>query len=105
MELVIGTTRDDDGSVISVGGDVDLYSSPRLRDAVFAEIDSAVTRLAIDLSEVRYMDSSGVATLVEGLQRAKAAGAGFKLIAPSPKVMQVLEMTRLDSVFEIEPSS
>jgi anti-sigma B factor antagonist len=101
MELVIDTTRDDDGSVISVGGDIDLYSSPRLRETIFAEIDRAVPRLALDLSEVRYMDSSGVATLVEGLQRAKAAGIGFKLVEPSPKVMQVLEMTRLDSVFEV----
>ena len=101
MELVIDTTRDDDGSVISVGGDIDLYSSPRLRETIFAEIDRAVARLALDLSQVHYMDSSGVATLVEGLQRAKKAGVGFKLVAPSPKVMQVLEMTRLDSVFEV----
>ena len=101
MELVIDTTRDDNGSVISVGGDIDLYSSPRLRDAIFAEIDVGGGRLALDLSEVRYMDSSGVAILVEGLQRAKKAGVGFKLVAPSPKVMQVLEMTRLDSVFEV----
>ncbi len=104
MELVIDTTRDDNGSVILVGGDVDLYSSPRLREVIFAEIDRAVARLALDLSEVRYMDSSGVAILVEGLQRAKAAGARFTLVAPSPRVMRVLEMTRLDSVFEIGPT-
>jgi len=104
MQLVIDTTRNDDGSVISVGGDIDLYSSPRLRDAMFAEIDSAVARLALDLSEVRYMDSSGVATLVEGLQRARAAGVAFKLVSPSPKVKQVLEMTRLEAVFEVGPT-
>jgi anti-sigma B factor antagonist len=104
MELVIDITRDDHGSVISVGGDIDLYSSPRLRDAIFAEIDRAVARLALDLSKVRYMDSSGVATLVEGLQHAKAAGVGFKLVAPSPKVMRVLEMTRLEAVFEVGPT-
>lgn len=104
MELVLDTSRDDNGSVISVGGDIDLYSSPRLRDAIFAEIDRPVARLAVDLSQVRYMDSSGVATLVEGLQRAKASGAGFKLVAPSPKVMRVLEMTRLESVFDVGPA-
>ena len=103
MELVIDTTRDDDGAVMTVGGDIDLYSSPRLREAIFAELDRVVGRLALDLSEVRYMDSSGVATLVEGLQRAKASKVPFKLVAPSPKVRQVLEMTRLESVFEVGP--
>ena len=58
----------------------------------------------IDLGGVTYMDSSGVATLVEGLRSAKEHQKAFTLIAPSTAVMKVLELARLDSIFEVRPA-
>ena len=75
-----------------------------IKEAAAVVAHAETGRVALDLSGVRYMDSSGVATLVEGLQRAKASKVPFKLVAPSPKVRQVLEMTRLESVFEVGPT-
>jgi len=101
MGLTIGTTQSSDGSLIRVVGEVDLYSSPELRKAILKAVPSAEGGLAIDLAGVTYIDSSGVATLVEGLRSAREHGTGFALVSPSPAVMQVLELARLDSVFEV----
>lgn len=86
---------------IAVEGDVDLYSSPELRKAVMKAVKRAEDAVAVDLQAVTYMDSSGVATLVEGLRAAKKRDLGFVLVAPSQAVMKVLELARLDSVFEV----
>lgn len=82
-------------------GDVDLDSSPRLRDAILEAVGNGDGPVSVDLSGVPYMDSSGVATLVEGLQAARLAERRFRLLSPSEKVARVLRMTRLESVFEI----
>jgi anti-sigma B factor antagonist len=105
MALDLEHTEVDGQVVIKAAGDVDLYSSPKLRDALLKAIPKAGTAVGIDLSEVGYMDSSGVATLVEGLKLAGAKKKTFKLLAPSSSVMKVLKLSRLDAVFTIEESS
>ena len=102
MGLTIDNEQSPDGSLIRVVGEVDLYSSPELRKAILKAVPSAEGGLAIDLEGVTYIDSSGVATLVEGLRSAREHGTGFVLVAPSPPVMQVLGLARLDSVFEVQ---
>ena len=101
MGLKIEFEKSPDGSVIRVVGEVDLYSSPDLRKAILKAVPAAEGDLAIDLGGVTYIDSSGVATLVEGLRSAREHGTGFALVAPSQAVMQVLELARLDTVFEV----
>jgi anti-sigma B factor antagonist len=55
----------------------------------------------VDLSAVDYIDSSGIASLVEAFQKAKKAGTGFALASPNPAALRVLELARLDRVFRI----
>jgi anti-sigma B factor antagonist len=97
----IETTVTDEGTLIRVEGDIDLYSSPELRQAVLDAIPKAVKGVEIHLAGVGYMDSSGVATLVEGLRSANQNGKSFVLAAPSTAVSKVLDLARLDSVFEV----
>jgi anti-sigma B factor antagonist len=101
MGLKIEKETTSNEALIRVAGEVDLYSSPELRKAILKSIPSSGAELAIDLSGVTYIDSSGVATLVEGLRSSREKGAVFVLLSPSPSVMQVLELARLDSVFEV----
>ena len=101
MGLTLEIDQSPDGSVIHVVGEVDLYSSPELRKTILKTIPSAEGGLAIDLSGVTYIDSSGVTTLVEGLRSAHEHDTTFVLVKPSAAVMQVLELARLDSVFEV----
>ncbi|HQK74885.1 MAG TPA: STAS domain-containing protein [Candidatus Hydrogenedentes bacterium] len=89
--------------VVKVAGDVDLYSSPELRKAITRAVPKAGALAAVDLSGVTYMDSSGVATLVEGLRESDKKGNGFALIAPSQPVLKVLSLSRLDKIFDIRP--
>ncbi len=99
--MKIETTVTADETIIAVEGDIDLYSSPELRTAVLKAVPRATTGVGVHLGGVTYMDSSGVATLVEGLRSAKENGKTFSLVAPSTSVMKVLELARLDSIFEV----
>lgn len=104
MTLDIGRAGSDDNPLITVAGEIDLYSSPELRSAILDAVASAAERVSVDLSGVPYMDSSGVATLVEGLKTARGRGVAFRLVDPSDSVMNVLGLARLDSLFEVGPA-
>ena len=101
MPLRIEKREADGNDLIVVQGEVDLYSSPELRTAILKSVSKGHGRLGIDLRGVAYMDSSGVATLIEGLKGAGSKEMTFALIAPSSSVMKVLQLSRLDTVFEI----
>ena len=102
MGLTIHQTEHDSKIRISVRGEVDLYTSPDLRTAIMKSVPSAVAGVEVELADVEYMDSSGVATLVEGFKSARNNSKTFVLLKPSPSVMKVLELARLDAVFEID---
>lgn len=102
MSLKIDLTENDAKVRIAVHGEVDLYTSPELRAAILKAVPSVSSGLEVELSGVDYMDSSGVATLVEGFKSARENSKSFVLVAPSPSVMRVLELARLDAVFDIE---
>ena len=86
--------------IVMLTGDVDLSCSPEARKAILACLDAGHDTL-VDLSEVSYIDSSGVASLVEGFQTAKKSDLRFGLIGVSEAAMSVLELARLDKVFPI----
>ncbi len=93
-------TRHLDYSVISLTGDIDLNESPNVRSQVLENLKKNLN-LLIDLSEVSYIDSSGVASLVEGLQTARSQKLSFALVGVSESAIQVLQLARLDTVFTI----
>lgn len=105
MPLQIEKDESTDSYTIRVKGEVDLYSSPELREAITEAVPKAVKEVVVDLAGVPYMDSSGVATLVEGFRAAKARNAGFVLLSPSNQVMKVLQLSKLDAIFEIRNGS
>ena len=104
MALKIDRNRSDLVEVITVEGEVDLYTSPDLRSAILRAVRKAKERVEVDLSGVAYMDSSGVATLVEGFKKANESSKAFALVAPSNSVMKVLQLAKLDGVFHIKPA-
>ena len=87
-------------TVIALKGEVDLDNSPVARKLLLESIDDA-NRVLVDLSDVTYIDSSGVASLVEALQVSKKNDTGFALAAASEPTRRVLELARLDKVFTI----
>lgn len=98
----ITTRKLDHAKVVDLKGAVDLYSSPQARKTILASIKEGDSPLVmVNLGEVSYIDSSGVATLVEGLQLAKKRGCQFFLVGLSPASKEVFELARLDKVFKI----
>lgn len=82
-------------------GDVDLTGSPTLKMEIRKVATASVKLLIIDVGGVAYMDSSGVATLVEAMQLARRGQMKLVLCALQPKVKSIFEIARLDTVFTI----
>jgi anti-sigma B factor antagonist len=89
-------------AVVALTGDVDLQSSPGVRQKLLECLEKS-KRLVADLGAVSYIDSSGVASLVEAFQVSRKKGAYFALANVSPAAMRVLSLARLDKVFTIHP--
>ncbi len=87
-------------NLVHVTGEVDLSWSQDVRTCILKAIAEG-RPVAVVLSEVSYIDSSGIAALVEGLQTAKQRGVRFGLVSPSSSVRAVLELARLDRVFTL----
>lgn len=88
------------GRCVRISGEVDLSWSQKVRKAILDAL-SGGKPVAVDLSAVAYIDSSGIAALVEGFQQARGKQQKFALVAVSPAVLAVLELARLDRVFPL----
>ncbi len=94
-------TREDRGAmIVAFEGDVDLQSSPDARKVLLEAVGKGMP-IMVDLSGVGYIDSSGVASLVESFQAARKAGQDLVLVSVSDGARRVLELARLDKVFTI----
>ncbi len=87
--------------VIRLGGEVDMSWSQEVRKAVLDALGKS-PRVAVNLAGVSYIDSSGIAALVEGFQQARGKGQSFVLVECSDAVMAVLKLARLDKVFTLK---
>ncbi len=83
------------------GVDVDLDTSPKLREKLLQLTNEKEKAILVDLSNVKYMDSSGIATLVEALQKVGKYGGRLKLTNLRDAVQDVFQLSRLDKVFDI----
>ena len=88
-------------TIIDCTGEVDLYSSPALREALLKEMGGVHGNVLVNMSEVSYIDSSGIATLVEGLQLSQRTQTRFGLFGLRSNARSVLELARLTRVFPI----
>lgn len=100
--IIVTITPIDDGVIVVPNGDIDFSRSPTLRVELMRVLeDQNPPRLVIDLSAVGYMDSSGVATLVETMQCQRKQGHKLVLCNMQPKVKSIFQIARLDLVFMI----
>ena len=89
--------------IISLKGEVDLHYSPEARKQILEQLNGN-NHVLVDLSAVEYIDSSGIASLVEGFQLARSQQLDFGLVGVSDAARQVLELAKLDKVFKIKQS-
>ena len=99
--LRISVTRSEGGALVSLDGRVTIDSSPALRDRLLAMLHGeTLQHLTVDLSDVPYMDLSGVATLLEALKKARARKTRLELTGLHDRPRYLLEVTGLLSLFE-----
>ena len=99
--LITAITRSQAGIVVHLHGEIDLHRSPEFHTAVSSLLAEKPLRLVLNLSDVDYMDSSGVGTLVDAFRRIRRHNGRLFLVAPSQRVRSVLEITKLDQFFAI----
>jgi len=100
--VLIATRQTEGRVIIDVSGDIDLAHSPVMRKALLGEIKEKKTpKVLLNLRNVRYIDSSGIASLVEGLKASRDIGSRMILYGLSPAVREVMEPSRLQRIFEI----
>lgn len=86
---------------ITPEGSIDLHSAHLLRKALLDASNHKAQDIRVILSAVEYIDSSGAAILIEGFHAVKGAGKSFLLLSPSTAVMKLLELTRLNAIFNV----
>ena len=100
--MQISARRQDKVTIFDLSGDIDFANSSEVRQSVLREIqESRTPRVMINLSKVHYIDSSGVASLVEGLKASRDLGSRFILFGLSTSAREVLQLSRLIKVFEV----
>ena len=89
-------------TIFDISGDIDLSTSPQLRKAMLHELkELRMPRVVLNLKAVRYIDSSGVASLVEGLKASRDVGSRLVLFGLNTTVREVLQLSKLVKIFEI----
>ena len=97
------TTASNESSVIPLDGEIDLHVSPRVALSLNQALDKKPARLVVDLSRVSYIDSSGLAVLIDAMQGVEEYGGTFAIAAMQETVRSIFEIARLDQVFRIFP--
>jgi anti-sigma B factor antagonist len=102
--MQVAETTDGGISILTLQGDIDLHHSPQLRSVLQGKVKAKCPALLIDMKEVGYIDSSGLATLVEYFQGSRAHAGKVALATLSPRVKSVFELVRLNEIFPIYPT-
>lgn len=92
-----------DYEVLAYTGEIDFNTSARVRDDIIASLDGG-SKVLVDLSGVTYIDSSTIASLVQGLQHGKSKGLSVGLVGVRDSVLKVLKLSSLDKIFTMHDS-
>jgi len=96
------TTREVDGkTVVSVGGEIDVYTAPKLRDKITELVADGRHNIIIDMEAVEFLDSTGLGVLVGGLKKVRAHDGSLELVCTQDRLLKIFRITGLAKVFAI----
>jgi anti-sigma B factor antagonist len=101
MELDITTENTGPTCLISLTGEVAVYTSPKLKTEITSAVDGGCTNLVVDLDGLTFIDSSGLGVLVSGLRRVKEHGGTLRLVCTTDAILKIFRITGLDKVFPL----
>ncbi len=100
--MLIAVRASDGFTIFDITGDIDLAHSPQMRKALLGEIkEKKIPKVFLNMKNVRYIDSSGIASLVEGLKASRDVGTRLILFSLNNSVREVMQLSRLQKIFEI----
>lgn len=102
MNLTINSRKPNDTThVLDIEGEVDVYTSPQLKQEIVKIAETGVKHLVINLSKVEYLDSTGLGVLIGGLKRLRESDGNLILVGPNMRILRIFEITGLDKIFDI----
>lgn len=102
VELDVSSRFHDDHTIVTISGEIDLYTAPRLHSELAALLAEGMpARVVINMSGVEFCDSTGMNVLLSCLRRARERGGELEIADPKPAVRKILQVTGLDSVFTL----
>jgi anti-sigma B factor antagonist len=101
MELSLSMYDSGDHTVLEVGGEVDVYTAPRLREKLVELVEQGARHVVVDLSRVEFLDSTGLGVLVGGLKRLRAVNGTLGLVCAHERLLKIFRITALDRVFSL----
>ena len=104
MDLSLETRQENDHTLIEVGGEIDVYTAPKLRECITELVDQGRRDLIIDLEKVEFMDSTGLGVLVGGLKRVRTHEGSLELVCTQERLLKIFRITGLAKVFTIHES-
>ena len=105
MDLSL-TTRETDGkTIVSVGGEIDVYTAPKLRDKISELVSSGAYDIVVDMQQVEFLDSTGLGVLVGGLKKVRAHDGSLRLVCNQDRLLKIFRITGLAKVFVIHETA
>jgi anti-sigma B factor antagonist len=101
--LDINVRKTDSATILDLNGPFVMADAPKFKARVREALDGGAKQLAVNLSQVSYLDSSGIGAIVGAFTAVKGAGGQCRFFAPSAQVLKVLKMVRLDTVLDLRP--
>lgn len=101
MDLGLDVSENNGATVLTVGGEVDVYTAPRLRERLVELASEGRYKIVVDLEKVEFLDSTGLGVLVGGLKRLRSHDGDLLLVCTQHRILKVFEITGLTKVFSI----
>ena len=101
VQVMINEDRNGTRTVLAVNGEIDIATAPTLRQRIQDAVDDGVRLVAVDLTEVGFMDSTGLGVLIGGLKRLRQLEGNLVVVSPSDSVRKIFEVTGLVDVFGV----
>ena len=105
MDLTLATSEVDGKTIVAVGGEIDVYTAPKLRDKITELVAEGVYQIVIDMEAVEFLDSTGLGVLVGGLKKVRAHDGSLELICTQDRLLKIFRITGLAKVFVIHDSA
>jgi anti-sigma B factor antagonist len=104
MDLDVDTGQVGASSLLTLRGEIDVYTAPRLRQAIIDLVDGGAAHIIVDMSAVDFLDSTGLGVLVGGLKRVKVKDGSLSIVTSQDKILKIFDITGLNKVFAIHDS-